>query len=297
MYERGMQVIESLGFRPRPSPLVDMSSVWWWAAARPEAVAEDLNALLREPEVRAIWALTGGRFALSYLDQIDYDAVREDPKPILGMSDISALQLAIHSVTGLATVHADLVTVGLGEWEGELDAGLRDQWSDVYRRVLTGTEPLGALPRRSQRETWRPGRAAGPLIGGMLHRLLRVQATSYALPPDRFDGAILFWEDIGTSTLGVWNDLHVLRHAGIFDRIAGMLIGFTSTIDTPKVLEGPETLREIVLDVLGDRDIPVIGNVDIGHEGPNLPLPLGIRAEVDADDLSILLVEPAVANS
>ena len=52
-------------------------------------------------------------------------------------------------------------------------------------------------------------------------------------------------------------------------------------------------MREVVLDVLGERDIPVLGNVDIGHEPPNVPLPLGVSAEVDADAASITLLEPA----
>jgi muramoyltetrapeptide carboxypeptidase LdcA involved in peptidoglycan recycling len=42
-------------------------------------------------------------------------------------------------------------------------------------------------------------------------------------------------------------------------------------------------------------DIPVIGNVNLGHAGPNLPLPLGVRAAIDADALTIALVEAAVA--
>ena len=77
----------------------------------------------------------------------------------------------------------------------------------------------------------------------------------------------------------------------MFERIAGMIVGPTSTIETSE--EGPGTLREVVLDALGDRDIPVLGNVDIGHEPPNVPLPLGVPAEVDADAASVTLLEPA----
>jgi muramoyltetrapeptide carboxypeptidase len=292
LYERGVGVIESLGFGVRLAPLVDLERVWWWAAARPREVAEDFNALVRDPEVRAIWALTGGRFTLGYLDHIDYDAVRADPKPVMGFSDISALQLALHSMTGLVTIHADLVTHGLGDWH-ELDEQHRRPLADAYHRVLTTLEPLGFLPARSRWERWRPGRAEGRLVGGMLDRLVRIQATPYALTSERFDGAILFWEDVGTSTIRVWNDLQVLRHAGVLDRIAGMLVGPTSEIQV--ATEGPATLREVVLDVLGDRDIPVLGNVDLGHAPPNIPLPVGVRAAVDADHATIALLEPAAS--
>ena len=290
----GVEAIEEMGFKVRVSPLVDLSRQWWWAAAPPQEVAEEFNRLLRDPEVRAIFALTGGRTTLTYLDLIDYAAVEADPKPVLGFSDISVLQLALHARTGLVSVQSDLVTHGFGYWH-EADEGHRAKLADIYLRVLTSDSPAGVLPARSQWECWRPGRAQGQLIGGLLNRLIRVQATPYALSPDRFDGAILFWEEVRAATPAVWNDLHVLRLAGVLDRIAGMVVGPTSEVEIAE--GGPDTLREIVLEVLGERDIPVLGNVDIGHDPPNVPLPLGVRAELDADGLTLSLLDAAVSVS
>ena len=291
MYERGVRELEALGVRVNPAPLTEVGKGWWWAAARPEEVARELNELFRDPQIRAIWGLAGGRFTLSYLDKLDYDAIAANPKPLIGMSDISTLLLAIHSRTGLVTFHADLLLYGPGEWH-ELSASDYTRQADAYRRVLTSTEPVGQLPQLSTWESWRPGRAEGPLLGGMLNRLIRIEATPWALAPERFDGAILFFEDVGTSTINVWHELQVLRQNGVLDRIAGLLVG---PIETVQIAEGTtQTLREVVLDVLGDREIPVIGNVNLGHAGPNIPLPLGIRAVVDADQLSVELVEAAV---
>ena len=291
LFERGVEAIEQMGFEVRVSPLVDLDRRWWWAAASPAGVAEEFNRLLRDPEVRAIFALTGGRLALSYLDLIDFEAVRADPKPLLGFSDISTLHLALHARTGLVSLHSDCVTHGFGYWR-ETDDGRRKELEDVYLRVLTGDGAPGVLPPGRPWECWRSGRAQGPLVGGMLNRLVRVQSTSYALTPEHFDGAILFWEEAFTSTSVVWSDLHVLRHAGVLDRIAGMIVGTPFEVELTE--GGPDTLREIVLDVLGERDIPVLGNVDVGHDPPNLPMPLGIRAEMDADALTLSLPEPAV---
>ncbi|MFH8615272.1 hypothetical protein ACH4E8_09375 [Streptomyces sp. NPDC017979] len=53
-------------------------------------------------------------------------------------------------------------------------------------------------------------------------------------------------------------------------------------------------MADIVLDVLGDRDIPVLGNVEVGHAGPNLPMPVGVRAALDAEKGTLSLLEPAV---
>ena len=293
-FKRGVEAIEGMGFEVRVSPLVDLARHWWWAAAPPREVAEEFNRLLRDPEVRAIFALTGGQTTLTYLDLIDYAAVEADPKPVLGFSDISVLELALHARTGLVSVQADLVTHGFGYWH-EADDSHRAALADIYFRVLTSDSPAGVLPARSQWECWRSGRAQGPLIGGLLNRLVRLQATPYALSADRFDGAILFWEEVRAPTSVVWNNLHVLRHAGVLDRIAGMVVGPTSEVEIAE--GGPDTLREVVLEVVGERDIPVLGNVDIGHDPPNVPLPLGVRAEVDADGLTLSLLEAAVSAS
>jgi muramoyltetrapeptide carboxypeptidase len=291
-FERGVAVIEEMGFTVRVSPLVGLDRRWRWAAARPEELADEFNGLLRDPEVRAVFALTGGRAALSYLDLIDYDAVAADPKPVLGFSDISTLHLALHSRTGLTAVHGDLVTHGFGD-RHTADEDRRTRLADVYRSVLTGDRTTVPLPAGGAWECWRPGCAEGPLIGGMLNRLIRIQATSYALDPERFDGAILFWEEAGASTSAVWNDLHLLRQAGVLDRIAGMVVGPADRVDAGP--DGTDPLRDIVLDVVGDRDIPVLGNADIGHNPPNVPLPLGVRAALGADAGTLTLTEAAVA--
>jgi len=292
MYERGVGELEALGFRVRAAPLTEVGKVWWWAAARPEVVAAEVNELFLDPEVRAIWGLMGGRFTLSYLDKLDYGAIAANPKPIIGMSDISTLLLAIHSKTRLVTFHADGLLYGVTEWH-DLSAADHARQADAYRRVLTSNEPIGELPALSAWETWRPGRAEGHLLGGLLHRFIRVQASPFALAPERFDGAILFFEELNSPTINVWHDLQVLRHHGMFDRIAGLLVG---PVETVQLMEGyPQSLREVVLDVVGDRDIPIIGNVNLGHAGPNIPLPLGIRAAIDADALTIALAEGAVS--
>jgi len=292
MYERGVAEIEAMGFRTRPSPLTDVSKAHWWAAAPPAEVGRELTDLFRDPDVRAIWSLSGGQFALSYLDAIDYEVIGANPKPLIGMSDIAVLNLAIHSRTGLVTFHADSVVYGLSDW-GELANEDRARQAEAYRRVLTSTEPIGLLPALSEWETWRAGTAEGPLVGGMLNRLVRIQASPWAFGRERFDGAILFLEDYNAPTIRVWNDLQALRLSGIFDRIAGLIIG---PIEGISILEGTEkTLRDVVLDVVGERGLPILANVNCGHAGPNVPLPLGVRAALDADARTISLVEAAVS--
>ena len=182
------------GVRRRVSPLVDLTEVGGGRPAPPAEVAEDLNRHLRDPDVRALVSLTGGRMTLSYLDLIDVEAVRADPKPVLGMSDISALHLGLHARTGLVSLHSDLVTFGFGEWD-EVDDARRRPAGRLYRRVLTEDTPLGPLPAGSRWESWRSG-PRGRSADRRDAQPPGACAGDFVCPsPERFDGAILFWEE------------------------------------------------------------------------------------------------------
>jgi len=289
LLEPGIAELRDAGFTVQVSPLVTAGERHWWSAARPEAIAAELNRLLADAEVRAILALTGGRTTFSYLDLVDLDLVRADPKPVVGFSDITGLQLALFARTGLVSISGDLVTHGFVD-RSELGGDDRRALAAAYRRVLTDPDGPIPLPVRTGWATWRGGRAEGPLVGGLLNRLVRLQGTPFALPPERFDGAVLFLEDVGTATSVVWNDLHLLRLADLLDRVAGIVVGPSATVPT----DGGPGLREVLLDVLGERQVPVLGEVSVGHEPPDLPMPLGIRAALDADAGTLTLLEGAV---
>ncbi|RLP91402.1 LD-carboxypeptidase [Micromonospora sp. BL4] len=292
--EQAVIVLEGMGFRVRRAPLLEAGRHHWWSAATPAEIAREFNALLRDPEVRAIIAHDGGQTALGYLDLIDVEAIAADPKPILGYSDISLLHLVLYARTGLVGFHADLATPGLGGAWQTAPAARRAELEKLYSALLTSPEPIGALPASPSWECWRPGRAEGLLVGGVINRIVLMQATRYALPLEWFDGAVLFWEETGGLASYVWSYLQVLRHSGVLDRIAGMVVGVPHAIDGLGAPDVSPTLREIVLDVLGDRDIPVLGNVEFGHAGPNLPMPVGIRVALDAQQRTLSLLEPVV---
>ncbi|MBB5940330.1 S66 peptidase family protein [Streptomyces zagrosensis] len=292
--EQAVVVIERMGFRVRRAPLLEAGRHHWWSATRPAEIAEEFNGLLRDPEVRAIIAHDGGQTALGYLDLIDVEAVAADPKPILGYSDISLVHLVLYARTGLVGFHADLATPGLGGHWQAASAARRAELEKLYSTLLTSGEAIGALPATPSWECWRAGRTEGRLIGGLLNRIALAQATRFALPLERFDGAVLFWEEAGGQAAHVWSYLQVLRHSGILDRISGMVVGVPHAIDGLDSPDTSPTLAELVLDVLGDRDIPVLGNDEFGHAGPNLPMPVGIRVGLDAQQRTLSLLEAAV---
>lgn len=286
---------EAMGFNVRVTPLTETGEHHFWRAAPPAVQAAELNALLRDPEVRAIVSFTGGNATTAYLDRIDYDAVRQDPKPLLGFSDITALHLAIHAQTGLVGFHADLAPSFGGRVRGDAGAQRQAVTNELVVGLLTGKLDEVDLPADNTWETWKPGRATGRLVGGLLDRLINVQASPYALAPETWDGAIHFWEDVGRNLGHVWNQLHVLRMQGVFDRVGAMVVGIPLDVEIPADAPfGAVSVKDVVLDVLGDYDFPVLAGVDFGHTGPNLPMPIGTLAEVDATDRTLRLLESPV---
>lgn len=264
-YEQGKNTLRAMGFEVREGRTLGLCR--HWAAGTPGDQAADINAMFADPAVKAIIAHSGGFPGMSVLDRIGYAAVRAHPKPFLGMGDI---------------------------WPA-LAPSRRAYLTGLYRRVLTSPDPVGPIVPGRAWECWRAGRARGPLIGGCLKRITALAATPYFPPDEAFDGAILFWEEIGRDLWDLSIDLHILKHRGILGRIAGMLIGKLTWINTG--FEGIDypTVRQVVFDAVGDYSFPIMANVDVGHQIANIPLPIGVTASFDAEATSLALVDAAVA--
>jgi muramoyltetrapeptide carboxypeptidase len=291
-YERGTDMLRALGFTSKEGQTIGLCR--YWAAGTPQDQADDINRMFADPEVKAIITLTGGFPGMSVLDRIDYATIRAHPKPFLGFSDITLYHLAFFARCGLVGFHADGHIDGLGGTWPQLDGSRRGYLMRLYRQLLTSTTPVGLIEPARAWECWRPGQARGPLVGGCLKRITALAATPYFPALEVFDGAILFWEEIGREIWDLSIDLYILKHRGILDRIAGMLIGQLTWIN--QNFEGIDypTVREVVFDVVDGYSFPIMASVDFGHQIANIPLPIGIEAIFDAEAASLALVEAPV---
>lgn len=251
--------------------------------------AEDLNALFADPEVNGILAITGGSGATRILKLLDYELIRRHPKCLAGYSDITALINAIHARSGVVTFHAPL---GISEWN--------DFSVNYFRRVLMEGEAVtfnnpvernGLLAQvRGRIQTLRGGRARGRLLGGNLAVLTTLLGTPYL--PD-FRGAILFIEEINEYIYRVDRMLSHLRLAGVFDQLAGVVIGqFTDC--KPGDGFGSFPLDDVFDDYFKGLNIPVFSGSLFGHTKLKFTLPVGLDAEMDADKGTLTLLQPAV---
>ncbi|HZS46885.1 MAG TPA: LD-carboxypeptidase [Blastocatellia bacterium] len=250
---------------------------------------DDLHAMFRDPEVRAIFAIRGGYGSAQLLDRIDYDLIRKNPKIFLGYSDITALHLAINRHAGLITFHGPVVL-----------SRFTDYTQGYFKKALFETKPIGVVtnppasnelrPNHSLR-TVRPGRARGRLIGGNLTLISTTMGTPYEIETR---GRILFIEDVGEEPYRIDRMLTQLRLAGKFKDVAGVIFGECSGCkpnDYQPGFNSTFTLGEIVDQFFGQMNVPVISGLTIGHTDDQITLPEGAMATLDADKGEIVIEE------
>ncbi|MFM7118841.1 MAG: LD-carboxypeptidase, partial [Gammaproteobacteria bacterium] len=254
--------------------------------------AADINACFADPEVRAIMPVRGGWGSARLLPLLDYDAIRADPKVLLGYSDITALMNGIHATTGLVTFHGP--NAG-GRWDAySLDIARRVLFDGEALRLTNpqGTRDTNVLTETEfRRVTISPGRATGRLLGGNLTVLTALLGSPWM--PD-FDGAILFLEDVGENWYRIDRMLTALRLAGILDRIAGFVFGSCSECE-PGAGFASLTPEEIFADHIAPLGVPAWRGAMIGHDQPQWTLPVGIPVTIDADAGTLLMSASGVA--
>lgn len=291
-YKLGKQTVQSLGFRIKEGQTIGTQR--WWSAGTPAAQAADINAMFADPDVRALVALTGGFSSMSVVDLLNYDLIRRNPKPCLGMSDVGVYQWAMFTRCGLVGFYANDVLDGFGEFFHAAAPEQQAYLARVYRHLLFETTPLGALQPLSQWECWRPGIAHGRLLGGNLKRFVPLAGTAYFPSMDTFDGAILFWEELGDTLYDISFNLYKLKHLGVFDRIGGMVVGKLVWINQYfDEIEHPSP-REAILDVVQDYDFPILAEVGFGHRMSMLPMPIGAMAALDSAARTLAITEAVV---
>jgi muramoyltetrapeptide carboxypeptidase len=292
-YQTGKRVLESFGFHLKEGRTIHLQR--WWSAGTPEEQAIDINQMFADPDVRGIVTLAGGFSAIHVLDLLDYEVIQRNPKPFIGMSDNTFYHLAMYSQCGLVGFHGNTVTEGFGEFFQQASKTQQEAIADLYVRLLTVPEPLGKIPHLTQWQCWRKGVAEGKIFGGTLRRLTALAGTRFFPSLSEFDGAILFWEEIGETLYDITLNLRRLEYMGVLERIGGMLIGklvwvnqFFDEVDHPSP-------KDAILEVLNDYTFPILAEVDFGHRQTMVPLPIGVTARMNGEERTLELTETAVS--
>ncbi|MFK4104039.1 LD-carboxypeptidase [Streptomyces sp. NPDC019531] len=279
---RGVELLTSWGLRAEVGEHV--FDQWGYMAGRDEDRVCDLNSAFRDPGVRAVLAAMGGKGTYRIVDDLDTDALRRDPKPVVGFSDITHLHIALWARCRLSCLHGPFPD---DSWCGPASA-------DAVRRALMTTAPVTIHRDTSQASAavTVEGTATGVLVGGNLDAI-RTEAGA-GLP--NLKGAILFLEHQRGTGLGEADRaLTQLTRTGALDGLHGValgqFIGFDQDADDPTL--GGWGIADVLRDRLTRLGVPVLGGLPAGH-GPHPPtIPLGTEATIDTA-AGTLTVQPAV---
>lgn len=280
----------------------------------PEKRAEDLNEALRDPDIKAIICTIGGNETIRIQPYVDFDALKDNPKIFTGYSDTTANHFMFYN-NGISTSYGPALLTDFAE-NIEMD----DYTIDSIRTTWFKSDTIGEVKpsetirrfglkwdeknRDIERESFtNPGYESisgrgivrGHLIGGCFELFGSMRGTGLFPDTAAFDNAILFLE---TSEAHITPDffedyLRALSMMGIFDKVNGIIVGRPQ--DGVHYEDYKKVWRQILKEA-GREDLPVLYNMNFGHNEPKFIVPYGLQAEVDTENLTFRILENAVTD-
>ena len=253
--EQAVAVLERSGLRVELGRHV--FDRYGYLAGRDEDRLGDLNEALRDSTVRAIIATRGGKGAYRIADGLDLAALRADPKPLIGFSEITILHLAMWGACWSAA-----------------QFGERAEQSFLRALLTTEAVTIRCEPHEPTSTLTTGGRAEGILLGGNLDMI--ATAAGWTLPG--LQGAILLIEDVEKGLGHVDRNLTRLLKSGALAGVAGVAVGQFTGFASSKGVTVVELLRER----LAHLAVPILGGLPFGHGDNPVAVPVGTQAVLDA---------------
>ena len=282
---KGVEYLERLGYQVKLGKYI--RNVHGFLAGTDEDRASDINEMVRDKNVKAIFSIRGGYGTPRLLQLINYHALKQNPKIIVGYSDLTALQLAIFRKVGLVTFSGPMTGVDL--WK-VIDPYTEEQ----FWRLLTSNKKVGSLenPLEEPVIILRQGKARGRLLGGNLSLLVSLLGTPFQ-PALR--GSILVLEDVDEAPHRVDRMLAHLLNAGVLRGLAALVFGKFSDCKPRDPEEPYLKIDEIQEEYTAKIKCPVITNFQYGHIPKKLTLPLGLQTTLDTKHKRIEVLESCVS--
>lgn len=299
-YERGKAFLESKGFNVINGALYGKTDSYRSGSIRERA--DEFNNLLYNEDVHMLMAAIGGNNTNSILPYIDYGYLKNHPKIVIGYSDVTALLLAIYKKTGLVTFYGPALASSFGEFPP-----FSEQTFENFLKILSGVDTpyTYSMPeywteeyidwskqdraKEKRNNEWlciKEGKVRGRIIGGNLNTMEGFFGTEYM--PEIKKGDILFIEDSLKDASVIERSFSLLKLAGVFELVGGIILGKHELFDDNGTGRKP---YEVLLEVIGDRDIPILAEFDCCHTHPMMILPIGCMAELDAENKRVTLLE------
>lgn len=300
-FSRAKNYLQDKGFRILEGHLTGKQD--FYRSGSIQERAEELNALIKNPDVTCIMSTIGGMNSNSLLPYIDYEAFRENPKIMVGYSDTTALLLGIYAKTGITTFYGPALVPSFGEFEPFVDftytyfkETLMDNQDVPYKLniPLFWTDEFINWEEKTKEKELRKnewicvngGKTTGRLMGGNLNTLQGIWGSPFM--PDIKEGDILFIEDSSKDAATIERSFSLLKINGVFDKVSGIILGKHEQFNDCSTNRKP---YEILLEVLKDRKLPFLADFDCCHTHPMITMPIGAQVEMDATNKRVSIIE------
>jgi len=253
-------------------------------AGSPKIRADDIHSMFTDPSIDAIICARGGYGANKVIPLLDYELIKKNPKIFLGYSDITSYLISITQRSELVTFHGPMLS--------SYKDGFVEYNFNQMINILSGKRDAQIIaPKTMEPHILKAGNAVGPLWGGNLTLMINRLGTN-----DAYDttNAILFLEDLNEYYYSFERMLIHMQKAGMLDNISGLIIGELINIKDEDISFSKST-DEIVMDICGEMDFPIVTNFPCGHGSYQATLPISLPVELQAErTISIKLLESAV---
>ncbi|GAB2987411.1 LD-carboxypeptidase [Mucilaginibacter puniceus] len=226
-----------------------------------ELRTKDLQRFIDDDSIKAIFAARGGYGTMRIIDRIDFSRFLQNPKWIIGFSDITVLHAHIYSNYNIQSIHGQM-PINIPDASAKSLETLR---KSLFGEELTYDVKLNPLNRT--------GEASGVLIGGNLSLLVAISGSASDMD---YSGKILFIEDVGEYLYAIDRLIRTLDRAGKLKNLAGLIVGgFTGVKDND--IPFGQTVPEIIMEVVKNNNYPVCFDFPAGHIPDNRSLVLGAK--------------------
>ena len=238
---------------------------------------EDFQHMLDDDNVKAILCARGGYGLSRIIDKIDFTRFTENPKWIIGFSDVTILHSHIYRNYNISTLHGPMANAFNED-------GFKNEFVNSLRYALEGRKIKYQV---NQHEFNRKGEGIGELVGGNLALLAHLVGTDSDL---KTKGRILCIEDVGEYLYNIDRMMYQLRRSGKLDKLAGLIVGgFTDMKDTEKPFG--QTAYEIIRDAVAEYDYPVCFDFPVSHGKENYALKIGVGYKLKVGKNKVTLEE------
>lgn len=226
--------------------------------------ATDLQQMMDNPSIKAIWCAKGGYGTVRLIERLDFAKFKQKPKWFIGFSDATVLHSHINNLD-IATLHG-MVAISVGR--------ATPQALESFRKALFGEKLAYSIPAHKFNKT---GKATGELIGGNLSVLYSIIGS-----PSEADykGKIIFIEDLDEYLYHIDRMMMNLKRNGYFKDVKGIIVGGMTKMRDNDIPWGHDAL-EIIQDITKEYNIPICFNFPAGHIQDNRALVFGKQATLD----------------